>query len=326
MANSYILKFAALAALTLDLGACGDVGGGVNSTSLVQTPAPAPTPVPTPGPSPSPAHLGLVSDQPFATVYASPGIGTGEDLGNGSAPRSDQNLALELRYIPASNSYEITLPGLEKGQLNPFFSNGDFTGSHVVTASGAALPAMEVHLPVPGGISSPYTYTSYGFWSAPAGTIPSAGTARNYGVFAYGIPTRVGDVPTTGAAKYLAPVNGYIVGGVADGFFVSGSAELNFDFAAGQLSGYMNPVVPEGGWAGIANDLGRYEFTQTIFGVGSSKYSGSFIVPNLPGAASSFSGTFTGPQAAELMARFEAPFLSNGGGGTLVGVWLGKKQ
>ena len=49
-------------------------------------------------------------------------------------------------------------------------------------------------------------------------------------------------------------------------------------------------------------------------------------VPGLPNADSSFEGNFTGPNAAELMARFEAPFLVDGQQGTLSGAWVGKKN
>jgi hypothetical protein len=116
-----------------------------------------------------------------------------------------------------------------------------------------------------------------------------------------------------------------VIGGPGHALDVSGTAQFNFDFGAGRLSGSMSPSIPEGGWAGIGENLGNYEFTQTIFNSGSTSFSGKFLVPNLPSADSHFSGLFTGPAAAELMGRFEAPFLSKDVGGDIIGVFIGKK-
>lgn len=309
------------------LSACGGGGGGsLASVPPPPPPSPAPAPAPGPGPSPLPAQLGLVSDQPFATAYASPRLGTGEDFQNGSTASSDQNLNLELRYLAGTNTYEITLPRQVTGRLEPYFSNGDFTASNTVPIGGTPLPDGRVHLPVPGRIGSPYTYTSFGYWNPLDETPKLAGQTANFGLFVYGIPTRAGEVPVTGQASFSAAVMGYVSGGAAHDFVVSGSARLNFDFAAGQLRGAMNPTVPESGWAGFASELGTYTFTQTVFSTGSTKFSGSFTGPNLPAPAGSFSGTFTGSGAAELMARFNAPFLNNGVSGSLVGVWIGKRD
>ena len=108
---------------------------------------------------------------------------------------------------------------------------------------------------------------------------------------------------------------------------MSGDAILDFDFARGRLTGYIDPTVPEGGWFGLDWDaLGRYEFAQTVFNAGSTGFSGKFLAPDQTTPSGSFSGIFTGPAAAELMARFEAPFAVGDLSGSMIGFWIGKKD
>lgn len=101
---------------------------------------------------------------------------------------------------------------------------------------------------------------------------------------------------------------------------------MSFDFSAGTLAGTMHPGLSDG-FGGIA-DYGKYDFTQTVYSRGATNFSGAFIVPGIPDGTSHsfFEGAFTGPGAAELLARFQAPFLYNGQTGTMSGVWVGKKN
>jgi hypothetical protein len=188
--------------------------------------------------------------------------------------------------------------------------------------SSNEIQSVNVLMPVPGTQFSSYTYTSQGEWT---GTISSTGNqvVRGEGVFAYGIPTAMGDVPTTGSATYLAAI--YASRGMDSYPEVGGTVNLTFNFGNGTLSGFMHPEINDD-WDGIFVDFGRYDFTNTVYSRGSTSFSGQFIVPGLPNASSSFNGNFTGPNAAELMARFQAPFLVNGSQGTIAGVWIGKKN
>lgn len=167
----------------------------------------------------------------------------------------------------------------------------------------------------------PYHYTT-------RASVRENGFGFEIGQFAFGVPTAAGDVPTTGAATFGADVwgtgtNPELSGGTY--YEVTGEAHLDFDFGAGDLSGYMDTslVGPTGAFAAP-----RYDFTQTIFAVGSTDFSGSFIVPGST-ADSYFTGQFTGPQAAELMAQWQAPFVDTTSGapvwGTMTGFWIGKR-
>jgi hypothetical protein len=104
---------------------------------------------------------------------------------------------------------------------------------------------------------------------------------------------------------------------------VFGGVSLTFDFGAGTLSGVMKPkFYPE--WDAIP--LGDYTFRNTVYSAGATNFSGAFQV-NGSTAPSSFQGSFNGPQAAELMASWNAPFLNplNNQWGTMAGIWTAKK-
>jgi hypothetical protein len=137
-------------------------------------------------------------------------------------------------------------------------------------------------------------------------------------------------MPVTGSASYTGEIRGLTNGqptlpggGVGPVLDVFGSVSLAFDFGAGTLSGAMMPeIAPE--WDPVS--LGTYTFKDTIYSTGSQSFSGAFFVPGTE-AQSSFTGSFTGPHAAELMANWTAPFLHplSGGWGTMSGVWVAKQ-
>ena len=316
MARNSFKLFVAAGPMAL-LAACGGGGGeGISSTPPPPAAAPAPTPTPTSTPTPpppvlAPANIGLISNQSFKTLSLSHSMESGpmSDVESTPPTRSE---TLAFRYNSAENIYEITLPGFAPGRLQTEGLNGtsgrtaSSTFNRVTLGAGPTLQAASVTLQVPGSSFSPFTYTSLANWEG----------AGFSGVFAYGIATAPGEVPLSGSAGYSANV----VGATEYDVYVGGFAKLQFDFAAGTLSGFMQPMISDG-WD-LSIDPGRYDFTQTIFAAGRTDFSGSFVVPGLPNAQSYFEGSFTGPQAAELMARWQAPSAH----GSMFGVWVGKKD
>jgi hypothetical protein len=317
-------------AAALALESCGGGSGGSASTEFIPPPPATPTPTQTPAaPVVAPAHLGLVSAAPFAVLSIGDTYTT-DPAGQHAAPLSGPSAQdVQFSYSPSTNSYQISLPGFQTGTLADTGYSGSAgqvatgSGSHVTAGSSSALQPVFVSLFVPGSDFSPYTYTSFGSWNGQTGVTATGDIVREEGIFAYGIPTQVGDVPITGSANYSAEVRGST--GADWLLYVTGSANLSFDFAGGKLNGSMHAGVFDT-FDGIIMDFGKYDFTQTIYSTGSTTFSGKFIVPGLPNADSSFQGNFTGPNAAELMARFQAPYLFNGQQGTVFGVWLGKKD
>ena len=136
---------------------------------------------------------------------------------------------------------------------------------------------------------------------------------------AFGVATPAGAVPTVGTATYDAD----LVGRAGTSWGLYGTAEFQFDFAAGTLTGFMDPQT-NGAMGSPA--VGRYTFSETFFAPGSTAFSGSFD------KGGSFAGVFTGPAAQELMANFSAPFMDWDSSGeptvpaTLEGVMIGKAR
>lgn len=314
---------AATAAIALALAACGGGGGGGSGTNFIPAPPPPPPPPsPTTPPPLPPGPIGLQSDKPFATVGAwTDGWGTlSTDAG-----------AVRISYSAADNRYSIKLPEYQEGYLVPKGGNGSFnssgwtnlhsTISDVTLGAGPTTQFVTATLDWPA--SSPFTYTSFGKWFGPGAM------GDHQGVFAYGIPTAAGDMPVTGSASYAGQIRGITSGELSGSnsigpiLDVFGSVFLSFDFGAGTLSGSMEPqIAPQ--WDAIS--LGTYTFRDTVYSAGSTTFSGAFNVPGSSGV-SSFSGSFTGPRGAELMGKWQAPFIypNTTQVGRMSGVWIAKK-
>jgi hypothetical protein len=276
----------------------------------------------------------LQSPQPFATAgyatrYSIDVAGTNSQLLAGPSESDD----IAFRQLPGTNQYELTLPGYQTGELRPIYYNGTIcsngsvcnpisTGSRIAVGSSNVLQDALVMIPVPGrDYPNPLlTYTSLVHWNGSSPDPAQPGReVRTEGLFAYGIPTTSGDVPTSGSGTYAAAIEGRTT---EIGNFIGGDAVLTFNFAQGTLSGEMRPSISDGF---DLRPLGTYTFTQTVFGVGSTNFSGLFNGP-LPGGG--FAGQFTGPRAAELLARWRAPFVNpmTQTNGTMFGVWVGRRQ
>ena len=98
-----------------------------------------------------------------------------------------------------------------------------------------------------------------------------------------------------------------------------------FNFGVGTLSGHFDPMLEIGGSPTLAS-LGRYDFVNTVFGAGSTTFSGSLSRSGIT-SFGAFDGGFTGPAAQELMARWTAPYInpSNQQPGEMFGVWVGRR-
>ena len=269
-----------------------------------------------------PGAIGLQSNQPFATVAA---------WTSGWGDLYDEANKVEIAYSAADDRYTVSLPNYAEGQLIPRGGSGSFnssgwvnlTSTNSVLSLGTGSETQNVRVTLDWPASSPYTYTNFGSW------LGAAPMGENVGVFAYGIPTAASDMPVTGTASYNGEIRGITSGMTGGGgpvgaiLDVWGTVSLSFDFAAGTLSGNMKPEIAPV-WDAVS--LGTYTFRDTVYSPGSTTFSGAFNAPG-SSAPSSFSGSFTGPQAAELMARWHAPFIFPGTGqaSTMSGVWIAKR-
>jgi hypothetical protein len=190
----------------------------------------------------------------------------------------------DVRWNAQAGAYEVQI-GTVAGKVAPTAAGPYAQGGDLVAADGSKLP---------------YTIQALtGFDYTRLGHIASIAPLEAPTYFAFGVATPSGSVPTTGTATYDATIDGR-----AGSWPVYGTAQFQFDFGAGKLSGYMDPHT-NGPMESPA--LPRYNFTNTVFSAGSTTFSGSFDVAGP--TPSSFHGQFTGPQAQELMATFTAPFL-----------------
>jgi hypothetical protein len=200
-------------------------------------------------------------------------------------------------------------------------AQGSLVGYQLMDSSGHKL--ADVHLEPQ---SEGFTYANIGSWTASTGT-----SDFRLGDFVFGTPTAAGDVPVTGTANYA----GIIAGQTNEAFLnqpsgtfnpstISGTVSMSFDFGAGQFSGQIAPVLSC--WECLWDmPLQTLHFSETVYSAGSTSYSGKFDTP-LAGP-NSFNGIFAGPNAAETMAQFQAPYLDpyTGDAYKMTGVWVAKK-
>jgi hypothetical protein len=219
---------------------------------------------------------------------------------------------LQVRYDASTKTYEVKADEHQWEALRQGAETYEF-GSEGWWLSTSGTPVG-------------YRYTALADWSTP-----------DWGITAFGIPTPQGAVPTMGAATFDGMIRGSSDTMLADQdpwstTSVSGSITLAFDFAAGKLTGEIHPQMSAPHYdyqTWYSYDLGTYGFSNTIFSVGSTTFSGQF--DSKSAGDNAFNGQFTGPHAEELMGQWRLPFLwSDPGAGdnqvhSAWGVFIGKK-
>lgn len=306
------LRLAGAVASAICLASCG--GGGGGSAGLESTPTPLPTPTPTPTPTPGTRAVKVFPDINVSTEFATIGI---EANRVGETPRTLTSDGFAVRYDASTGLYVMDFPsttaaGLYENTGNT--PNATWWGGELLDATGNWQAGVGVLKP-----SNPdlqLTYTTLAVYDT------SGMSPEPYGSVAFGTPTQASAIPVTGVASYSA----FVAGNTLDNqYYIRGSASLSFDFGAGTLSGHLDPLIYDMG--GGALSLGRYSFTNTVFGVGSSSFSGQLTNPAVSGSGA-FAGLFTGPAAQELMARWQAPFVIPHSQTTsqMFGVLVGKKN
>jgi hypothetical protein len=288
------LATAATAGLALALGACGGGGGGVAST---------PTAAPTPTPA---AYTVNIFADPKPQTYASVGVDS-----HVSSAASAQPL---IRYN-AGGYYEMELPGGAWDRLvfpsNVIPQDPD-TFNYFATSDGANLWIGVSRL-------NGYSYSEHGSWFNHV--------SNDHGYFAFGDPTLAGNVPVIGSASYDGIVEGtsdVMNSNAFDGTYnvpIAGTVALDFDFAKGTLDGAMTIKLNDY----TTTSLGSFAFTDTVFSVGSTSYSGQF--DTAAAGQNFFVGQFTGPNAEETIGAWALPFDYSGDGQThqAIGAWIAKQ-
>jgi len=283
---------AGAAALSFALSGCG--GGGGGGTAFIPQP-----PVQPPPTSPPPQQGQSVTIFPNPTVgeFASVGATT-EGSFNGSGPigtistnDADQP---HIRFMSDGNYY-VLLPGHEWNELVLYGQGND---PRIITDTDNNFEAV-----TSGSKDAGYRYSELASYRS--------SDPQQFGAFAFGALTPDGAVPVTGSATYNGTIGGSsdVVGKNAGQSFreiATGSVTLNFDFAAGTLGGSMSlGLVDE-----VSDDalqLGTFNFKDTVFGVGSTTYSGKF--DTAAAGDNFFLGRFTGPHGEETIGAWALPFI-----------------
>jgi hypothetical protein len=282
-------SFWLVATLPLALAACGGGGGSSGVASGISS-----TPLPPPLP-PTVTNGNFISTAATTQQFAT--YGTARS-GGPNYPVIDDG-ALQVRYDAAQQIYEVRMPGENWARI---------TVDPSVTTNGSPRSAWLI-APPPGGrlnnevdpnhplADHRYVASNLAFWIG-------VGLAGNT---AFGIPTAASAIPLSGSANY----SGLLSGRTNETWtweetypgFVNGSIDLAFDFGAGTLSGAINPQIS------ASTDFSKpMAFTDTVFGAGSTSFSGRFDT-NVVGP-NGFSGQFTGSAAQELIGSFRFPYVS----------------
>ena len=221
-----------------------------------------------------------------------------------------------VSFDAATGAYIIDLPSAEPGKfIAQSVSNRTWDG-YIDGGTYASFYIASVFKPSPTNPDIQLSHTSFAQFfnydyddNAPIGFV------------AFGTATPAGSIPTTGSATMDAIVAGLTLDGTGA---VGGAATLQFDFGAGTLAGHFDPVLTLYNSAGLI-PLGSYTFVNTVFGIGSTTFSGNFSHAN-PLLTGAFNGLFTGPNAQELMARWTADYVNPATQqqGEMFGVWVGK--
>jgi hypothetical protein len=320
--------FSLCALTTALISACG--GGG---TDRVTPPVSVATQQPPPSRDPSAfGPMGLTQLRSFFTLGFVYRYAINSDGSDGQGPATpDATETIGLGYLSADRTYELETPLFAVGRLEPFSADSQYTVSRL---SESANPNMYVYLfrPGPENTEQSLTHTSRGGWYDTNFTytaLPEARRSESQGLFAYGVPTATGDVPSIGGATYKALASGMtnvfegrraFSGGTPGA--VEGDVQMAIDYSTGDLSGRLRLGLMDWGYLSI----GEYRLTDFVHSAGATAFSGRFAVPGSV-VDGTFEGIFTGPQAAEVMVRWKAPFLHPqlNVWGTMFGIWIGKQ-
>lgn len=214
-----------------------------------------------------------------------------------------------LTIASDGNSRGLTLPDGRTANLVGGATNSDGSRSFTGTTNGSQVTMVSW-----GGAKNLH-YTDYGTWAvAPQG----GGQANQYAVYAVGLPTAAGQMPTTGSASYSGGTAGYaFVSGA--GYAFKGDASMNADFGHGTITGQMTNLQTTalaGGAGGSMNDIALAgSITGSAISGTATPGSPTGKSVNIGATSGTFGGSFNGPAAQEVSGTYKM----SGGGDSVLG-------
>lgn len=284
------------------LSACG--GGGGGGGGIASAPAPVPSPAATPA-----------ANDTSVELLAAP---ASQELA--VATRDDP---IRIRYDASRNVYEIKGGTADWAALvDPPDPSGTTTNRYFSIAGqpNSSYFSIQAH----NRSSDPdrrYQYSNLAYWE---GSGADGGDFGN--VAAFGSATPASGVPVSGSGSFLGFAKGQAdipndAWGAVQTTPLEGTVKLNFDFAAGLLSGSL--ALAHACDCTKAVSTGTIAFNNTAYARGSQTFSGSFATS--VAGSNSFEGRFTGPGAEELIGSWSLPFLFEGTSHQASGAWIAKR-
>lgn len=199
--------------------------------------------------------------------------------------REGSETEITLRYDADQGVWLMSYPAVEEGRILKLNEYPHFWHGAIVDDKGEHLGESTVDISRPSADNPDSNVTS--------GSVYSAAGLNEYSTsFVAAVPTVPGDMPVTGTAAFA------IVGSGWSTYF---DGEMRFDFAQGTLAGEIDAHYADA-WYGY--ELGQFTMAETVFGVGSTRFSGLFVKDGDPSSSGNFFGLFAGPEARELIGHF----------------------
>jgi len=294
------LTAASSAMLAAALCGCGSGRAGLN-----QFPPPPNAALPPPSATPDDASVELLAN-PVTQELA---------VATSDGP-------IRIRYDAAQNKYEVAASGGDWSELtDPLeYQAAPNRYFNVAGQSGSAYFSIRAHHRSTDPDRT-YRYSNLASWRT------SSSLGGEWGnIAAFGAPTPASGIPMSGSASFV----GFAAGAadIANDAWGSttttpleGTVRMNFDFAAGTLSGSL--ALASACDCSTLVSTGPLSFSNTAFARGSQTFSGSFAT-GVDGI-NAFQGRFTGPGADELIASWSLPFLFDGARHQARGAWIAKR-
>lgn len=305
--------------MALLLSACG--GGGRSGI------ASAPGPVAPPTPSPAPTNVPVtIFASPTPQEYASVGVST-TNAGDGHTPLAQDAKLTDVSFDPsqqpkirynAAGYYEVQLPGATYDRLIHYKGLADPTSDNNFFQTASAQQGYATFI-TRRSMDLGFSYSELASWT-------DANTGRS-GYLAFGTPTSVSAIPTSGTATYDGVAKGLIDTTIYDelygGYYfgsIDGYTTLDVDFASGTLTGSLELYVPDGM---NPRPVGTYTTLPIALTSGTNFFSGQF--DTVLSGFNQFNGLFTGPLAEEGIGSWALPLMIDGQLHQAIGAWIAKR-
>jgi hypothetical protein len=301
------MKKSVLAAALLATGILGACGGGGGGGSTRPSDAAAKSPWETVAES-----FGTTTLEPLGQVPAGPGhidftqasVLTAAEVGSVATLNGSVTPTVELSNAP---SIRVKIDALG---IDDVFSAADVTSSlstffRIDTASrssGGTTRTVSYIVP-DSGTDNPFKlqFSSLGVWNT---TDIATGTVTQAAAFSVGTRTLGSDIPTSGTANYV----GFMLGNAFEGssqYSVGANARAYADFGARRVSYLTEGSVKTDLRTQDVTAASNYDMSGTLrYAPGTNALSGT--VTTVDGKTGAATGTFYGPQAAELGITFKA--------------------